>query len=268
VLPVPRVSVSVTALFVYPVKGTRGIRLDRADVLLTGVRHDRRFMVLDEDGGFLTQRTHPKLALVETAIAGDTLTLDGAAEVLLDDEAYRGRPRLRVKLWDDVVDVVEVPGDASLFFSERLGEPCTLVRFPGDSVRGVEAPYGREGDRVAFADAYPLLLASTSSLADLNARLDVPVAMDRFRPNVVIDGGPAFEEEKHDAVTIGPLHVRTPKRCARCAVTTVDQATAESGKEPLRTLASYRTENHKVYFAMNAIPDAEGVISLGDRVVW
>jgi uncharacterized protein YcbX len=260
--------VHVVSLHVYPVKGTRGISLDRADVLFTGIRHDRRFMVLDEDGTFLTQRTHPKLALVETAITGDTLTLDGTVEVLLDDTVYRDRPRLRVKVWDDFVDAVEAPGDASLFFSDRLGEPCTLVRFPDDSVRPVEQPHGRDADRVAFADAYPLLVASTSSLADLNARLDVPVPMNRFRPSIVVDGAPAFEEEKHEAMTIGALHLRTPKRCARCAVTVVDQATAEAGKEPLRTLASYRTENHKVYFAMNAIPDAEGVISLGDRVVW
>jgi uncharacterized protein YcbX len=137
---------------------------------------------------------------------------------------------------------------------------------PDDVVRPVEAPYGAPGDRVGFADAYPYLLATTASLAELNARLDVPVPMNRFRPNLVVEGGEAYEEERHPRVRIGALTFRMPKRCARCQVTTVVQATAAVSKEPLRTLASYRTEGNNVYFAQNLVPDGEGILAVGDEV--
>ena len=137
---------------------------------------------------------------------------------------------------------------------------------PDDAVRPVESPYGKPGDRVGFADAYPVLLATRASLADLNARLEAPIPMNRFRPNLVIDGGDAFEEERHAGVRVGATYFRMPKRCSRCNVTLVDQATGLAGKEPLRTLATYRTENNKVYFAQNLIPDADGTIAVGDEV--
>lgn len=262
----------LASIHVYPVKGTRGIALERADVLRGGLRHDRRFMVIAADGTFLTQRSHPMLALVDVALGADTVRIGGAVEVPLADDAYRRLPRRRVKVWDDEVDAVEVPGDAADFFSDRLGEPCRLVYMPDDVVRPVEAPYGERDDRVGFADAYPLLVASLASLADLNERLvargEAAVPMDRFRPSLVIEGGAAFDEERHARVEVGAMTLRLAKRCARCQVTTVDQRTAAVGKEPLRTLSSYRTEDNKVYFAMNAIPAGEGRVSVGDRVRW
>lgn len=228
-------------------------------------------MVLGERGAFLTQRSHPRLALVDVALGESAITLaaGGAATASLDDAALAALPRRRVTVWDDDVDAVEVPGDASALLSDHLGERCTLVYMPDDVVRPVEAPYGRAGDRVGFADAYPVLIASLASLADLNARLTAggkpPVSMGRFRPNLVIDGGAAYEEERFAHLRVGALGLRMPKRCARCQVTTVDPHTAEVGKEPLRTLAGYRTEDNKVYFAMNAVPDGEGVVAVGDR---
>lgn len=264
--------VRLASIHVYPVKGTRAISLERSDVLRSGLRHDRRFMVLAEDGTFLTQRSHPRLALVDVGFIDHALTIGGAVNVPLDDEAYRHLPRRRAKVWDDEVEAVEVPGDASELFSDHLGEPCTLVYMPDDVVRPVEAPYGKTGDRVRFADAYPVLVASLASLADLNERLvargEPPVPMDRFRPNLVVEGGGAYDEERYARAEVGALGLRLAKRCARCQVTTVDQRTAEVGKEPLRTLAAYRTEANKVYFAMNAIPEGEAAITVGDRVRW
>jgi uncharacterized protein YcbX len=136
-------------------------------------------------------------------------------------------------------------------------------------VRPVDPTYAEPGDRVGFADAFPVLVATLSSLDDLNARLAEPVTMDRFRPNVVLAGSPApFEEERHPRLRIGDVVFRTPKRCARCEVTTIDQGTAERGKEPLATLATYRRDGNKVLFAMNAIPDAEGVLRVGDPAAF
>jgi uncharacterized protein YcbX len=264
----------VQSLHVYPVKGARGIPLERAEILAAGIRHDRRFMVVLADGAFVTQREHPRMALVEIALEGDRLSL-GAAKSVSVPLRPEG-PRRRVRVWKDEVDAIDVGRDAAAFFSEHLEQDCALVFMPPDVIRPVEAPYGREGDRVGFADAYPVLVASAASLADLNDRLvadgSAPVPMNRFRPNVVVEGGEPFAEERAASMRIGSIRLRTPKRCARCQVTTIDQATAAKGKEPLRTLARYRTQDNKVNFAMNAIPDlapdGSAEIAVGDEVSY
>lgn len=258
----------LASLHVYPIKGARAVGLARSDVLASGLRHDRRFMVVDAAGTFVSQRTHPRLALVGAEIRGETLALTtdaGATEIPL---APRDGARRRVRIWDDECEAIVIEGDAPRLLSEHLGAPSSLVYMPDDVVRPVEAPHGRAGDRVGFADAYPVLLASLASLADLNARLDEPVPMTRFRPNLVVAGGDAYDEDRFDAIRVGALTFRMPKRCSRCQVTTVDQATAAVGKEPLRTLARHRTEGNKVYFGQNLIPDSEGVVAVGDRVVY
>lgn len=258
---------------VYPLKGARGITLQRAEVLRGGLRHDRRLLLLDAKGAFLTQRTHPTLALVATSFdvttseaAATSLTFDvpgvGSATIALTPEGSRRD----VRIWDDDVAAVDVSGAAQELLSEHLGERCSLVFMPDDVVRPVESPYGASGDRVGFADAYPVLLATRASLADLNTRLDESVPMDRFRPNLVVEGGEAFEEDRYGRAAVGALSFRMPKRCARCVVVLVDQATGIPGKEPLRTLATYRSESNKVYFAQNLIPDGEGWLAVGDEV--
>ncbi len=264
----------IASLHVYPVKGARGITLQRADVLASGIRHDRRFMVLDAAGAFVTQRKHPRMALVDVALEGDRMVISAAgmnASVPLAPE--RG-PRRRVKVWDDEVEAIDVGGEGAELFSTHLGERCSLVFMPDDVIRPVETPYGLPGDRVGFADAYPVLVASLSSLADLNARLvkkgSSAVPMARFRPSIVVEGGEPYAEEQAAIAHVGSLRLRMPKRCARCEVVTVDPVTAQTSKEPLRTLAQYRTERNNVYFAVNAIPDldpnASAEIRVGDPV--
>ena len=244
----------LASIHVYPVKGARGISLAKSDVLRSGLRHDRRFMLVDRDGMFMTQRLHPKLALVDVALGEESIRIGGEIEVPLAIPSSLARTKVTV--WKDTVDVIAVPGDASTWFSDRLGVACTLYWMPPDV------------ERAGFADAYPVLIASLASLADLNARLDTPVPMDRFRPNLVVEGGAAFDEERFPTATIGSVTMTMPKRCDRCVVTTVDQRTAEVGKEPLRTLATYRKDGNQVYFAMNAIPECEGSVAVNDPVSW
>lgn len=272
----------LASIHVYPVKGARGVALRESDVLRGGLRFDRRFMILDEGaedgrgrtGRFVTQREEPRLALLETAIEGDALVLSsaqgGRASLPLapSPQEVAEAPRRRVRVFDDETEAVALDTPANDVVSRHLGRTCTLVYMPDDVVRPVEAPYGEPGDRVGFADAYPVLVASLASLADLNAHLPSPVPMDRFRPNLVVDGGLPWAEDEHGRVRIGTLELRMPKRCARCNVTLVDQATAQVGKEPLRTLAKLRADGNKVYFAQNAIPDGEGVVHVGDDVTW
>lgn len=264
----------VSSLHIYPVKAARGITLRETAVLRQGLRHDRRFMVIDANGTFVTQRTHPKMALVDVAIEGDDLHLaagTSTVDVPLDPVTPTAKRR-PLRVWSSDTEGIDVPGDGSRFFSDWLGEPCTLVHMPIDAHRDVEEPYSQRGDRVGFADAYPILIASLASLADLNARLDAPVGIERFRPNIVVEGGAAFAEDLAKSAHIGALSMRTPKPCARCVVVTIDQRTGTGGKEPLRTLARYRNVDGKVLFAMNAIPDLldheTRKIAVGDEITY
>jgi uncharacterized protein YcbX len=244
----------LASIHVYPVKGARGVTLPASDVLRSGLRHDRRFMLVDADGQFMTQRRHPKLAIVDVTIGAESITIGGEIDVPLSLPSSLARTLVTV--WKDTVDAISVPGDASEWLADHLGVPCTLYWMPPDVARP------------GFTDEFPLLVASLASLADLNARLETPVPMDRFRPNLVVEGGAPFDEERFPTATIGAVRMTLPKRCSRCEVTTVNQSTAEVGKEPLRTLASYRKDGNHVYFAMNAIPEGEGRVAVNDPVVY
>jgi uncharacterized protein YcbX len=262
----------VSALFIYPVKSCRAIALDRSALEARGLRHDRRWMVVDAEGQFVTQRSEPRLAQVEVAILGDTLVLSARPRArprpplcvpLLPRDTG---PRRRVRVWRDEVEAIDCGADANQWVSDWLGSPASLVFMPDDTTRAVNPKYARSGDAVSFADGFPLLLASISSLDDLNRRLDRPVPMDRFRPNVVVGGCPAWAEDEWGRICIGDVPIRVAKPCSRCIITTTDQRTGERGVEPLRALATFRARDNEVLFAQNCIPETTGSVAVGDPV--
>lgn len=265
----------IFALYIYPLKSARGIALERSDVLASGLRHDRRFMGLDAHGAFLTQREHPRMALLETAIEDEHLVLwihgtEERARVSLRAEDHASKPRRHATVWKDEVVAVDVGGEGAELLSDHLRQHCSLVFMPPETIRQVDLGYAREGDRVGFADGFPVLIASLASLADLNTRLEVAVGIDRFRANVVVTGGEPWAEEAAARVRIGDIDFRLPKKCARCVMISTDQHTGAVGKEPLRTLATFRREGNKVNFAMNAIPELDDVghLAIGDAVMF
>jgi uncharacterized protein len=257
----------VGALFVYPVKSCRGIALDRAQVEPRGLRHDRRWMIVDGEGMMVTQRTQPTLAQVEVVVDEEQAALvlhapgPGTLRLAL---APRDGTAARVRIWSSEVEALDTGEEASRWASGLLGAPASVVFMPDQARRGINADYGRVGDVVSFADGFPMLVTSTASLDDLNARLDRPVPMNRFRPNLVVDGSSAWAEDQWKSARVGEVPVRLPKACDRCVITTTDQVTGERGVEPLRTLATFRKTGKKVYFGINAIPDAVGSIAVGD----
>jgi uncharacterized protein YcbX len=260
---------AVASLHLYPVKACRGIALRTAAVERRGLQLDRRFLVVDEEARFVTQRTEPRLALVDVAVGPDAsreiaLSAPGAPSIsvrLADVE-----PRRRVTVWRDDVEAADCGDPAAAWMSQWLGKPVRVVCMPDDVERAVDPKYGREGDIVGFADGYPLLIASASSLGDLNARLPEPVGMDRFRPNVVVSGSEPWAEDEWRRLRIGEVVVRVVKPCVRCTVTTIDPRTAERGVEPLRTLATFRARGNDVLFGQNCIPEGPGTIAVGDPV--
>jgi uncharacterized protein YcbX len=176
---------------------------------------------------------------------------------------------LEVTVWDDSCRGIDQGQPVADWFTEYLSLPCRLVRFADDYPRRVDPRYAvTPTDRVAFSDGFPLLVTSRASLQELNQRLDEQLAMDRFRPNLVIDGCAAYAEDSWPAIRVGSLEIRFVKPCARCAITTVDQSTAERGKEPLATLARYRQHPALgVLFGQNGIPLSSGSIAVGDEVI-
>jgi uncharacterized protein YcbX len=256
----------VVGLHVYPIKSAGGIAVEEATVEARGFRLDRRYMLVDEDGSFLTQRVLPHMALLGVTAKADHfgVTFAGAPEVgeLEVPLALEG-PRARVRIFGDTCDAIVAPEEISRWFSAALGVACRLVYMPDDSTRRPSPSYARADDLVSFADGFPFLLASVPSLADLNRRLDVPLPMNRFRPNIVVDGCRPFEEDEWRRVEVCGVGFRVVKPCGRCVITTVDQATAEKGVEPLRTLAAFRAMNGGVSFAQNLVADGTGTLKVG-----
>ncbi len=260
--------VRVDGLFVYPVKSCAGVGMDAARVMTTGFEWDRRWMVVGADGRFLSQREHPRLALVRVRLTDDRLLLSAPhlADFHVPLENTPDVP-VRVTVWRDECDAIDEGGAAAQFFTDHLGVDARLVRLADDDARPLGTSAAQPGDRVSFADAYPFLLLSQASLQRLNNRLNLPVPMDRFRPNIVIDGCEPHAEDSWGAVRIGEVDFAVAKPCSRCVVTTTDQQTGERGREPLQTLATYRLQEGQVLFGQNLVHRGTGTVRTGDRVV-
>jgi MOSC domain-containing protein len=259
--------VYLSGLHIYPIKSAGGISLEAWEVDERGLHHDRRWMLVDASGRFMSQRRFPKMALIGVRIEPDFLLVE-APEMPPLEVPLLPPPanRMLAQVWSDLVEVSTVGGDADRWFGEYLGVSCTLVHLPDESIRPVDPAYGGARDRVGLADGFPFLLISEASLADLNVRLERPVPMNRFRPNLVVGGCEPFAEDDWRSVRIGSITLRAVKPCARCTITTVDQETAATGKEPLRTLARFRRAGNKVLFGQNLIHDTTGTLRVGDPV--
>jgi uncharacterized protein YcbX len=260
-------SLHLTGLTIYPVKSARGIPLSAARLDERGLEYDRRWMVVDEAGEFLTQRKLPRMALVHVELQADVLRIfaDGMKDLHVPLEE-RPSASLRVHIWDDSLEAFNAGKEAESWFTEMLGRPCKLVRMPHRAVRVVNPKYSARKSLVSFADAFPLLLISQASLEGLNARLATPVPMNRFRPNLVVGGASPYEEDSWKSLRIGSVAFRVAKPCSRCTVPTVDQETGERDQEPIRTLKSYRTQGSKVYFGQNLVHEGQGILTIGDPI--
>jgi len=260
-------AVEVSELYIHPIKSARGIAVSSARVGDRGFEHDRRFVVVDAAGDFITQRQHPEMARVVPHIHGDILRIDakgiGHVEVPLRPTAGAHR---RVRVWGDTCDALSLGPEEGRFFERVIGAPSELCYMPDESIRPVNPAYAGPDDRVSFADGFPFLLISQASLDALNARLARPVSMSRFRPNLVVTGAGAFDEDTWDAFGIGEVIFRPVKPCSRCVMVNVDPLTGEAGKEPLATLAGFRKQGGKVMFGQNLIFTGHGEIRVGDRL--
>jgi uncharacterized protein YcbX len=227
-------------------------------------------MLVDENRQFITQREVPRMAAVDIVVEPDGLTASTNGNSIAVPALPATGDTASVKIWKSTVKGEFYPREVDEWFSDAIGFNCRLVVMPETSKRIVSPDYAvrRFEDTVSFADGYPFLLLGEGSLADLNSRLEVPVPMNRFRPNFVVSGSEPFEEDTWKRIRIGSTEFHIVKPCARCVLTTVDQTTGvKNGKEPLKTLSEYRNRNGNVLFGQNLIADKSGgTVRVGDEV--
>ncbi len=269
---------SIDQLFIYPIKGCRGIAVERATLTVTGLEidgiGDREWVVVDENHEFLSQRELPAMALIETSLTSTTLRLKAPGMLQLEIPFASEGDVLNVTVWNDTVAAVTQGDVADAWFSRYLGRPCRLMRFDPEARRLSNVRYtGATQAPYKFADAFALLIASNASLADLNARLAqrnvAPVGIERFRPNIVLAGVEAFEEDYVERITIGTMELRVVKPCVRCSVPNVDPVSGATSTEPGDTLAVYRDNARAggVTFGVNAIvTQGDGELRRGESV--
>lgn len=274
----------VTDLYVYPIKSCQGIRLSQAEVKEKGFLWDREFMLVNQEGIFLTQRDYPLLATIKVNLEGDCLYLSSNHNQLspLKLTPISEGKELKVQVWRSNTKAIDQGEEVAEWFNEVLQlsgtSKCRLVKQSSRYPRKIDSKYSfRNNQAVSFADGYPFLLTATASLDDLNRRLqekypdqNQQVPMNRFRPNIVIETNEPFMEGQWKSIKIGEVKFRLVKPCSRCVVTTTDQNIGKVNelKEPLATLSSFRRfRNQGVMFGENMIPESLGMIKVGDEVV-
>ncbi|NEU66177.1 MOSC domain-containing protein [Spirosoma agri] len=270
---------TISELYIYPIKSLGGISVQEAVIEPKGLQYDRRFMLVSPDGQFITQRTHTQMALIDVAIFGDRLRVwhrnhpDDVLELplVMPEQADAASETMSVTIWDSHdVPAITVSTEADRWFTAILGQACRLVFMPETTHRTVDEQYARQQDAVSFADGYPYLLIGQASLDELNRRLSNTasepsraLSMLRFRPNIVVTGTPPHDEDAWAHFRIDGIDLYGVKPCARCVLTTIDPATGEKGKEPLRTLATYRQWTKKILFGQNVLAEQTGEHLLG-----
>jgi uncharacterized protein len=261
----------VSELYIYPVKSLGGINLPAASLTDRGFEYDRRWMLVDKNNRFLSQREVAAMAFLKVSLQEDGLLVQHTGKEdcffqipfgLLSGET------IMVSVWSDscVAQCVSTAADA--WFSEQLNMPCRLVYMPDSTLREVDEAYAHNKEVTSFSDGYPLLIIGQASLDDLNSRLSSPLLMDRFRPNIVFSGGVPFQEDDMIQFSIGDVQFFGVKPCARCVITTIDQQSAVKSKEPLKTLSTYRARNNNIYFGQNLLYQGAGTIRVGEEIIF
>ncbi|GBD92050.1 hypothetical protein BMS3Abin04_02783 [bacterium BMS3Abin04] len=259
----------LSEIYIYPVKSLAGISLNSAFVEMEGLRFDRRWMVVDKNNIFLTQRTNPQMVLINTEIKKDRLELSHKTKKmpkLFIPFAMHSQETATVKIFNDEVQASFVSDETDQWLSSTIGTKCRLVVLSDNNKRYVNKKYAHNNETVSFADGFPFLIMGQSSLDLLNSKLEEKLPTNRFRPNFVFTGGHAHDEDNWKIIKIGKTIFDVVKPCARCVITTVDQNCGVKHKEPLLTLSKYRKQGNKILFGQNLIARSLGFVNLEDEI--
>jgi uncharacterized protein YcbX len=260
----------ISEIYIYPIKSLGGIKLKSSDFEERGLQYDRRYMLVNNDNKFITQREFSQMSLISVEISDNSLICNVPNQnkliIPLNPDT---KENITVNVWRSFCNAQVYSKEINEWFSNFLKTEVKLVYMPDSTKREVNPDYSIKNDIVSFADGYPFLLASQTSLDDLNSKLDKKIDMNRFRPNFVINGADAFIEDSYKNITIGKNKFFIVKPCERCVITTIEQTTGISdGKEPLKTLSTYRKINNKIIFGQNLIPEKSfGTVNIGDEAI-
>ncbi len=256
----------VKSLHIYPIKSLQGIDISSAQLVDYGLQYDRQWMLVDPQHNFISQRSIPHMATLKTKIHGDTLIVSNGANHINLDLNTTPQSNINVTVWRDTVSAYVENEHINQWFSQQLDTPCQLVKLANKQKRLVDPAYAHNKESVGFADAFPLLVVSQSNIDLLNSKLEHPAEMNRFRPNIVIDGLPAHAEDKLHSIIINDIEIKLVKPCDRCTVPSVNQKTGIKRPDILRTLRSYRQFNKRIYFGMNGLHQNQGTIKINQVV--
>jgi uncharacterized protein YcbX len=257
----------ISQLFIYPIKSLGGISLNSTVLTDRGLQHDRRWMLIDSSNRFLSQRENAQLALFKCELNADGLQViytPNGSSITIPYQPLK-QEMVNVVIWDDTCAGQLVSDEIDAWFTKKIGLACRLVYMPDVTLRQTDLRYTSKGTVTSFSDAYPALLIGQASLDDLNSRLAEALPMNRFRPNIVFTGGEPYSEDIMNHISVNEIDMFGVKLCARCVMTTIDQATMAKSKEPLKTLATYRRKGAKILFGQNLV-HGTGIINVGDVI--
>ncbi len=274
--------IAISQLWIYPIKSTSGIALESVQLEKRGFQYDRRWMLIDKDNRFITQRQHPKMTLIEPSFESDVMDYGLSVRapnmpVLIipyPDPMVELYDEVEVTCWDDKIKAHHINTAIDNWFSEFLGVDCQLVYMPDSALRSVDPDYADNirGEHIAsFSDGFPNLVISEASLDDLNSRVDIDLTMERFRPNIVLSGCEPYEEDCLGHFKISQVDFFAIKPCSRCVITTINpQSGNKESKEPLLTLSKFRKQKNKVFFGQNLLHRltslSDNRLKIGDKI--
>jgi uncharacterized protein YcbX len=259
----------VSQLFIYPIKSLGGISVANALITDRGFQYDRRWMLVDENNQFLTQRELADMALLQVELTEEGLKVYHKKNInyqITIPFIPETDETANVEIWGEICETQFVNKTVDEWFSQMLSTKCRLVFMPNWTKRNIDNKYAFNKEITSLSDGFPFLIIGQSSLNELNTKLSEPLPINRFRPNIVFTGGEPFEEDIMEHFIINHINFYGVKLCARCVITTINQDNAAKAKEPLKTLASFRMKNNKIYFGQNLLHNGEGRISLGDTI--
>ncbi len=260
----------LTEINIYPVKSLGGFKVSKGIIEKRGLKHDRRWLLINEQSDFMTQRDYPQMTLLKAEVESENLVLSSkknpSDKFILNINSFSPEV-VNVPIWDDRCDANLINKEVDEWLSDHLKTNCRIVYMPESTSREVDKKYAHNNEIVSFADAYPFLIIGQSSLDELNRRMETSLPMNRFRTNFVFTGGDPFEEDTWGKFRMGELIFHAVKPCARCVITTTDQDTAERAHEPLKTLATFRKQDGKVMFGQNLLCESTGIVNIGDEIV-
>lgn len=260
---------TLKSIHIYPIKSLRGIELSTSEIDEFSLKFDRRWMLVDDNNKFLSQREIPKLNQLEVAFSDDAIIVKqkNTTNSIKIPLKTTSKTTFKVNIWDEYIDAIHIQSQIDEWFSLILNTSCKLVYMPPTANRKVNPEYATNNEKTSFNDGFPFLIIGEESLNLLNSKLNVPILMNRFRPNFVFSGGQPHEEDTWNTFKIGASVFKRVKPCSRCIITTIDPVTSKIGKEPLRTLSLYRKKENKIYFGQNLLCVSGSQVTVGEPIV-